>query len=988
MLKRTVLAKSLLIAFSGSAALSGGSAFAQQAATQELQRVEVTGSNIRRVQSETAAPVQTLTREDIDRSGKASVAELLQTLSVDNQGSVPTTFGNGFASGASGISLRGLGTASTLVLINGRRVAPYGLADDGQKVFTDLNMIPLEAVERVEILKDGGSAIYGSDAIAGVVNIILKKDFRGVVGKVSYGRSSYGDGIEKRASITAGFGDIDKDRYNLLLNFEVARKGEINNRDRAGRGDYIGRTDLRGIGFSAQEALGGTGAITTQNGAGSAVNGNVRKPGADAFGNPFNDYYNRGSLDPSAGFTRAQPGAGCSNFTNHPQGDPGYNRNRDIDGKPIDSAPLQSGVGCLTDATQEYGQIQPKQESLNFFARGTLQITNDLQGYAEVNLYNNKSVSSTTPTGISGSVGYPGGPVSNAGISLGATHPDNPYTSAARLRYLAADVGPRVSSIDSTFTRVVAGVKGTVQAWDIDSALLFSQNKVSNERSGYLQRDVMFALLNPNAFTIQPGSTVVSTLNNAAVATANSPAYAALPAGTLWRIAENKGLNSAALYAALSPTIANDAKSATTQIDFKASREIGSLPGGPMGLAVGVEARHESVQLDPTAGTDRGNIVGLGYSAYNGQRNLVAAYTEVVAPVTKTIELSGAIRADYYSDVGTSVTPKVGAKWTPVRDFALRGTFSEGFRAPSPAENGKGGLAAFTTAADPLRCALGVKAACAASAVAIITSPNPDLKPEKSRSYTLGMVWDPTPKTSIAVDLFQIVRKNEINQESTTAAIAAGKVARDASTATAIPGDPGAIIAVLANYVNSTKSTVQGVDVDAKQGFDLGSGLGKLTLDAKWTHLFKLEREETDGTKTDFAGTHGNCDVTNCIGTPADRVNLGATWEQGGLKVSTVLNYRAKLDNRNFKGDPDCAFHFADGSDAPNGCKISSFTTVDLTFRWKATDKLELSGGVQNLLNKAAPLDPYTYGATSYNPLDYSGAVGRFYSVGLKYKFN
>ena len=124
-----------------------------------IARVEITGSNIRRAEAETASPVQTLNAADIEKSGKSSVAELLQTLAVDNQGSVPTTFGGGFASGASGISLRGLGTSSTLVLLNGRRVAPYGLADDGQKVFADLNIIPLEAVERVELLKDGASAI-------------------------------------------------------------------------------------------------------------------------------------------------------------------------------------------------------------------------------------------------------------------------------------------------------------------------------------------------------------------------------------------------------------------------------------------------------------------------------------------------------------------------------------------------------------------------------------------------------------------------------------------------------------------------------------------------------------------------------------------------------------------------------------------------------------------------------------------------------------
>ena len=916
------------------------------AAPAPLQRVEITGSNIRRAQAETASAVQTLNAADIEKSGKASVAELLQTLAVDNQGSVPTSFSGGFAAGASGISLRGLGTASTLVLLNGRRVAPYGLADDGQKVFADLNIIPLEAVERVEILKDGASAIYGSDAIAGVVNVILRRDYQGTAVKGNYGKTKDWDGREARASITHGFGDIDNDRYNVLLNLEYSEKGAISNRDRAGRG-AVGRSDLRDLGFSAQETLSGAGAITDNNAAGSAVNGNVRNP--DTF-----DYYNRGNLG-GVGFTRTFPGAACGNFTNHPQGDP--------------------GGGCLIDAAQQYGQIQPRQKNINFFGRGAWQLTPALQAYAELNVYHSESSSVTTPSTISGSVGFPGGPVSNAAVALGAGHPDNPYFGrAARLRYLAADVGPRTSEVDSTFTRFVAGIKGSVAGWDIDSALLYSQNKVANERGGFLQRDVAFALLNPSDA-------------NVAAARLN-PAYAALPAGSVWRIAENAGLNSPALYAALSPRISNDAKTHIAQIDFKASREMGKLDGGSLGLAVGAEFRHESTELQPTAGTERGNIIGLGYSAYKGSRNASALYAEVLAPVLKSVELSGALRADHFTDVGNSYTPKVGVKWTPLRELALRGTFAKGFRAPGAAENGVGGLAAFSTASDPLRCALGVTLACDPASIAVITAPNPKLSPERSRSYSVGAVWDPLPRTSLSVDLWQIRRKNEINQEQTDTAIAQGHVARDPSTASDKPGDPGAITAVLASYVNSAQTTVRGIDIDARQRFNLGGDHGNLVFDLKWTHLYKWLRTEQDGTQRDFAGTHGNCDVSNCMGTPGDRVNLSATWERQNWRVSTNVNYRAPLDNISFKNDPDgCATHFADGTDAPRGCRIASFTTVDLTARWLATPKLEVFATVQNLFDKIAPLDPLTYGATGYNPLDYAGAAGRFFSAGLKYKF-
>jgi iron complex outermembrane receptor protein len=951
--KQTVVVRALLAAFCGTATMMIAPNVAAQAAATGLQRVEITGSNIRRTDTETASPVQTVTREDIEKSGKTSVAEFLQTLAVDNQGSVPMSFGSGFASGASGISLRGLGAASTLVLINGRRIAPYGLADDGQKVFADLNVIPLNAVARIEILKDGSSSVYGSDAIAGVVNIILLKNFVGTQATASAGQSRYGDGTDTRASLMHGFGDPEKG-FNFFVDLELGKKTAIYNRDRDGRG-YVGKSDLRGAGYDAENTggtNGGTGAIIAGGAAAvSSTVGNVRNPAT-------NLYNSRSNTGPGTGFTRTFPGANCSTFTNgYPQGDP--------------------GGGCLTDAQRDYGQILPDQKTINLFARATKEINGTTEAYAELNIYNSDSRSQTTPSGVHNSTGFPGGPVNNAGVALGADHPDNPYFGTdARLRYLAADVGPRVSNVSSTFTRAVAGLKGSYDAWDYDTGFLFSQTKVSNDRTGYLQRDVAFALLNPSAA-------------NVAAARANSPAYAALPAGSFWRIGENAGLNSAALYAALSPNISNDAVSRIVQADFKASRELGKLEGGPIGLAVGAEIRKESLSLEPTSGTDRGNIIGLGYSAYEGSRNVMAVYSEALFPVTKRIELSAALRADRYSDVGTSVTPKLGVKWRAVDNFAVRGTYAEGFRAPSPAENGKGGLAAFTSAADPARCALGVASACNPASVAVITSPNPNLEPEKSKSLTLGIVWDLTPKTTFTADLWQIKRKNEINQESSASAIAAGHVSRDPTTAVpGVAGDPGQIQAVLANYVNSAQTTVRGIDFDARHRIDLGGGYGKLTLTGNWTHLFTWLRKEQNGDEFDYAGTHGNCDVTNCIGTPKDRVNLGATWEMGAWRVAALANYRGALTNTLFKNDPaGCATVFANGSDAPGGCKVASFTTIDLGVRWKMNDKTEIFGSIQNVLDKKPPLDPLTYGAVSYNPLDTSGAVGRFFSVALKHNF-
>ena len=951
----TLLSRSVRRMFAGGGAiglalLSQPQAVAQEAAERPVARVVVTGSNIRRAEAETASSVLVVNRSDIERSGKSTVSELLQSLAVDNQGSVPTTFGNGFAAGASGISLRGLGTASTLVLLNGRRMAPYGLADDGQKVFADLNVIPTDAVDRVEILKDGASAIYGSDAIAGVVNIILRREYQGTTIRGSLGITEEGDGEEQNFAVTWGKGNPDADGYNMLFNFEFKRINDIWLRDRRDR-DWIGRIDLRPWGFSAQEALGGTGAITGPNAAGSAINGNVRNPAT-------NNYFNRGNLDGAAtGFTRLFPRAACSNFTSHPQGDP--------------------GGGCLIDSTLEYNQIQPQQENYSLFGRGSYRFTPELDGYTEWNLYSSRTNTSTTPSTVSANNGFPGGPVSNAAVQLGAAHPDNPYFgTAARLRYLAGDVGPRQSDIDSFFVRGLAGVKGSFAGWEFDTSLLFSRSTVVNERNGYLQRDVAFALLDPSA-------------TNIAAALGNSAAYAALPIGSVWRIGENAGLNDPALYAALSPMIRNDAKTKIIQGDLKGTREFGKLQGGPIGVAVGTEWRREETELNPTTGTERGNVIGLGYSAYEGSRNVFALYGEVLAPVLPGLELTAALRYDDFTDVGDSWTPKAGVKWTPSRQFALRGTFAKGFRAPSAAENGVGGLAAFSTATDPLRCGLGVTAACNPASVALITSPNPDLSPERSKSYNVGVIWDPLPRTSISVDFWRIKRKNEINQQLIDAAIASGSVARDPSTAEpGIPGDPGAITAVLANYVNSASTEVQGIDIDGRHTVRLPGDWGNLLLDGKWTYIDKWERTEQDGTSRDFAGTHGNCDVSNCVGTPDNRVNLRAAWDRGDWRVSLNANYRGAIDNVLFKDDPaGCASHFANGDNAPTDCKLASFTTFDLVVRWKPAPGWEVYGTIENLFDKVAPLDPLTYGAQAYNPLDYLGAVGRTFNLGARYTF-
>jgi iron complex outermembrane recepter protein len=932
-----------------------------------LQRVEVTGSNIRRSDTETASPVQVITKQEIEQSGKGTVAEYLQTLTSDGQGSVPFTYGRGFAGAtASGISLRGLGANATLVLVNGRRVASSVLADDAERMFVDLNQIPLEAVERVEVLKDGASAIYGSDAVAGVVNIILRKNFVGTVAKVTYGMSRYSDGNEPRVAITHGMGDMEKDGYNLLLNFEAGQKDAIYYRDRTDRAAVgVGAiAQMPGSPFdpnstnnnmtgSASGRLGGAGWIPVtstgakqSNAVTSSIIGNVR--GTDNF------YYSRGQFFPAAQ-------AYCNANANLPQNNP--------------------GGGCTTDLWRAVGQVQPEQKTYNLYGRFTKQINANMEGFVDLGFYHSDTPS-VDRTNVSTSSGYflpNGNVVSRTGVSMiGATHPDNPFPGTAnRLAYNPTlEIGASSVSSESHSFRSVAGLKGTWNAWDYDTAISFSEAKQTDVSQNLINWRVADALLNPTAA-------------NVAAARANSAAYAALPPGTVWRIGENASLNSPAMYQALLQSQSRDGYSRQYGADIKVSREVGKLEGGPIGLALGAEWRHEANNLPLYSGF--GDYLGLSLFTWSGQRNIYATFAEALFPVTKKIELNAAIRYDHYSDAGTAVTPKIGAKWRLLPNVALRGTYAEGFRAPSSTENSVTSVAAFggATVNDTARCAgTGVASTnCLGVTPTFIQRGNPELKSEKSKSTTIGGVWDVTPKSSVAIDWWQIKRTGLPVIEDPQAAIDAGHYTRDPSSATT-PTDPGGILSGFVQFVNSSQSLTRGIDLDAKHRLDFGGGWGRLNSSLTWTYMIAQRVIDADGTVHDYAGTHGNCNITNCIGSPKTRLSFATTWDVGRWRLGANVNYRGTMSFKDEKSAPCYSQGITTaGIDVPGDCKLASFTTLDLSGAWRFNDKTEIFGSIQNVFDKTPPFDYMTYGAIGYNPLDYSGAIGRYFRVGLRHRF-
>jgi iron complex outermembrane receptor protein len=209
----------------------------------EPQRITVTGSLIKRLSAETPSALTVISREDIQSSGAASISELLRTFSSVDAGSVQDGAASGFIGGLSTISLRGFGSQSTLTLINGRRVAPVGAVDInfGRGTLVSVNSIPKGAIERVEILKDGASALYGSDAMAGVINYVLRKDFQGVEANATVGANDKGAGQTYTTGLTFGFGNIATQRFNVFGGIEYSKRDSVMHgdlRDRGSEGSY------------------------------------------------------------------------------------------------------------------------------------------------------------------------------------------------------------------------------------------------------------------------------------------------------------------------------------------------------------------------------------------------------------------------------------------------------------------------------------------------------------------------------------------------------------------------------------------------------------------------------------------------------------------------------------------------------------------------------------------------------------------------------
>jgi iron complex outermembrane receptor protein len=877
------VARAVTLLCTGGASLFVGAQQQTSPPPSQLERVEVTGSRIKRIDTETPAPVQVITRQDIERSGAQSVTEVLKKLPSNNTGTFNENAVASFTPGAGSASLRGLGAQATLILINGRRVAPFGFASGGQTTFVDINQIPIDVVERIEVLLDGASAIYGSDAIGGVINVILRKDYNGLQLGGSYGVSTHGDADEKRGSITWGRGSMASDGYNFFVNYQhIDQKPVL-----ASQREYTASSDFRRFGLTDLRS---------------------------SYAFPGNLY--------TVGGAFIQPLAPCV-----PLNDP--------------TAPALAGR-CVYNQTSHQTIIADTQRDAVTVA-GTFNLGRGFELFGDAIVGRTKAA--TESVSYNSATYNSTGTLPDTFIRLPVGHPQNPTGNEIGLRYRFADVPFTISEVSDT-QRAVLGVRnGNIAGWDVESGILYSHSRTKVATTGLINDEVL--------------------LNEVLDANAK-----ALPSFTFG----NPSANDPALMSRLYPTLHDLGTTTTTSFDLRGSRDIFKLPAGQVGLAVGVEVRHEKYSSIPDPITASGVLSVLGASSAEGGRTIQAGYAELSIPVFKNFEASLAGRYDHYSDFGSTTNPKVGFKWKVLPQLALRGTYATGFRAPALTETTQSPSRGFFTLRDPVTCPVPDPANpnCEVS-VEAISGANPALQPEKAKSLTAGIIFEPLDNLSLAFDAFRIKRRNEIASIDPDYLLA-----HEADFPGYVTRNPdGTIDHLNLIYTNLGSTKIWGFDIEGKGSMNVAA-VGKLGMNVayEWLPHYWVANVK-DAPELDYAGTYLQ---------PKSRVRVGFSLDRGPWAANLTFNYTGKYLRAFTPSDLSCPYD-ENGTNTPALCSVKSWLTTDLFIGYKGFKNLELGLTITNLDNVQAPFDERMETRYTAFRSDFHSGLGRFFMVSAKYTF-
>lgn len=904
-----------------------------------LEEVIVTGSAIKRTDAETAVPLTVVKVEDLRKEGLTTVEQVLNTLS-SNQPNIGTSQAVGSSTGgASFADLRGIGPNKTLVLLNGRRIANN--AFDGSA--PDMNSVPMAAIERIEVLRDGASSLYGTDAIGGVINFITKQSFQGVSASIGYDKPQHPGGVTKSANIGGGFGDLQTQGFNIFAFADFQKQDNISGTQRDFNTRFAG-------GLSP-----------------TPIPANFFQGDGSLFGNPIG------------------PDCVGGDFT----------------------IPAGDGSSCYM-TTSSYVDYIPESQRASGYLKGEFQLNENNTLTAEYFItrsevktliapvpYGLTAQNPFLPDGVTPNPYYPG----NSGNSFSPNIPLDPgYDGSAYAGDWTSDYGctfgidctlagvgltsgrgvnnpllpgfvwvkwrdtpngPRGDDNITLQQRATLSLQGAAGNWDYGGGLAYNRTKTDEHLiSGYgdgdlLNEGILDGIINPYGEQDAAGTAYIDS--------ALLKGLVLFGTGTLTTV---------------------DAHVSNTRLGdwLNAGRQAAA--------AFGIEYRHE--KFTQQANHDYAQLVetstGIDPDTYNaGSRNIYAAYAELNIPLHNTLDMTLAGRFDKYSDFGTTTNPKLSFRWQPIRNLVVRSAASTGFRAPSLYELYS--TQAYTNTsqiADPLSCpggkGTGSNAApdfCSAQFVALLGG-NTDLKPEKSKSFTLGFVAEPAARLSVGADYWFIQVKDQIfglpeatlldpaNQSWATQYIHRDRNNRLSIVTQLCPG-------ANCGYVDERNQNpggvlTDGVDFNAEYRIPTDVGSFNLTYNSTWVRRYNYQ---------DFPSGPWNRNVGAYVGsTPVFRWKhvLGASWTRDAFSAGAILHHK-----NGYIDDPN--------GELPDNI-VSSYTTVDIFGGWRPVKSLNVVLGIRNLMDKAPPLSGQlnTFQA-GYDPRFYD-PTGRVFYGRVSYDLN
>lgn len=947
----------------GSLALLGLASHALAQA--DPQRIVITGSSIKRIATEGALPVTVITRAELDRDGITSAEQVILALTsngtgLDNLASNADVVGGAQRgnNGATSANLRGQGSNATLILLNGRRVASHGL--NGGVV--DLNQIPMAAIERIEVLKDGASSTYGTDAIGGVINFIMRTDFTGGLVRATADITEAGGGNIFSGAVAGGFGDLERDGFNVVATLGVRENKALRGDER----DFVNT-------FQVNRGL-----------------------SVDTRGTPFATLFPlAGTLFPNAGATPFVPGSttqrasGGLNVLDLPGG-LGCGA---IDGQaPYDELLWNvpsAALSCAWD-TGRAAVLQQPVKSTNLVARGTFKAGEHYLA-AELTASSTESAKrfsnlQMTPNTSTQQLRFPRNADSQAAYDavfdrLLTAFPgeitEGQRGQSMAYRWRCIECGPRELETEADTQRLAFTADGPLfGGWDYRAGILQAKSEAkSTLGGGYYFRGTT----GTGASDGGPG--IVPALNSGLINVFLLPGQTQSAAGL------------AALEAASARgVVLYGGEFTMRQTDVSASGPVFRLPGGDALAAVGFDLRTEKYKFngDEREAAAQRIIVAAPFDQANvlagAKRDITAFYGELLLPLTKTIEATVAMRQDKYDGFGTTTNPKFSGLWKPSNQFLVRGSYSTGFRVPTFNQlfNGESrSLFTGTTLVDPLTCPGGrpniTDPGCAFidRAAEIINGGKPDLGPEEAKMSSVGLVWEPTANFSVGLDWWSIEREGTIQILSLTQLIDNYSLFPERF----IRNAGGSITAVDQRWVNAGETQTEGLEVSLRGGMDaLGA---RFTAGLDGTYLLKKRSRVVAGVpfgpseigRFTFAGDLGL----------RWKHNAFVTYKRGDWSSTLSQTYRAGYNDQVLPGVTAGRVSPPDWNP-----KVDAYVTYNLGLTWTGMKGLTLTGVVKNLFDTDPPF-AITYDSNFGSGSSWEPRVadprGRAFAVTAQYRF-